>query len=138
MRDWGDERRNLSRGEFLAYVGREYAMFTLMQEAQRALNAAVPERKDLAPLVHLAVIRHSPNARAAAALAETQGATKALAALKRALGEAGNRATGDQLRAAAAAAAKRIVGTPPTQWPGFRFDPTRRFVTIEQAKDLLR
>jgi hypothetical protein len=138
MRDWGDERRNLSRGAFLKYVGSEYAMFAVMQDAQRALNAAVPERKDLAPLVHLAVIRHSPNASAATALAETQGAKKALAALRKALGKAGDRVTGDQLRAAAGVAAKEILGAPPPQWPGFQFDPVGRFVTIEQAKDLLR
>jgi hypothetical protein len=138
MRDWGDERRNLSRGAFLKYVGSEYAMFCLMQDAQRALNAAVPDRKDLAPLIHLAVIRHSPNARAATALAETQGAKKALAALKKVLGKDGTRVGGDRLRAAAGAAAKEILGAPPPQWPGFQFDPMSRFVTIEQAKDLLR
>jgi hypothetical protein len=138
MRDWGDEQRNLSRGAFLKYVGSEYARFLLMQEAQRALNAAVPDRKDLAPLVHLAVIRHSASARAATALAETQGAKKALAALKKALGKAGARPSGDQLRIAAGVAARQILGEPPPQWPGFRFDPMSRFVTIEQAKDLLR
>ncbi len=138
MRDWGDEQRNLSRGAFLKYLKGEYAMFLLMQDAQRALNAAVPDRKDLEPLVHLAVIRHSPNARAATALAETQGARKALAALKKALGKEGMRVSGDRLRAAAAVAAKDILGEPPPQWPGFRFDPMGRFVTIEQARDLLR
>lgn len=138
MRDWGDEQRNLSRGAFLKYVKSEYAVFALLQDAQRALNAAVPDRKDLAPLVHLAVIRHSPNARAATALAETQGARKALAALRKALGKEGLRVSGDRLRAAAAVAAKEILGEPPPQWPGFQFDPVGRFATIEQAKDLLR
>ncbi|MHC4547935.1 MAG: hypothetical protein ACYTEZ_04090 [Planctomycetota bacterium] len=140
MRDWGDEQRNLSRGAFLSYLRGEYAVFALIQEGQRALNLAVPGRKGLEPLVHLAVIRHCPNARAATALAETQGARKALAALGKALGKGGDyrRLGGDKLRAAAAAAAREVLGEPPPQWPGFAFDPLNRFVTVEQAKELVR
>ena len=140
MRDWGDERRNLARGAFLKYLHEEYARFALIQDAQRALNAALPARKDLEPLVHLAVIRHAPNARAATALAETQGAKRALALLKRALGRDGDlrRASGDRLRKAAGVAARAVLGEPPPQWPGFAFDPVNRFVTVEQGKDLLR
>jgi len=141
MRDWGDERRNLSRGGFLKYLRGEYAVFEAMQHAQRALNAAVPDRKGLDALVHLAVIRHSANTRAAVALAETQKGKAALAALKKALGKGVElrRATPDQLRKAAGEAAKAILGgEPPAQWPGFRFHPGSRFVAVQQAKDLTR
>ena len=140
MRDWGDERGNLSRGAFLRYVKEEYALFSILQQGQRALNAAVAGRKDLEPLVHLAVIRHSANAHAATALAETQGAKKALAELRKALGKGVDprRASADKLRAAAGAAARAILGDPPPEWPNFSFDPSSRYVSIQQAKELVR
>lgn len=139
MRDWRDERTNLSGKKYFRYLQGEYKLFEIMQIAQRAMNAAVPGRKDLGPLVHLAVIRHTKNTHAAIALAETQKATAALAALKKALGGLDvRRASSDKLRAAAGAAARAILKGPPAQWPGFQFDPKNRFVTIEQGKELAR
>jgi len=139
MNDWGDERGNLSEEDFKSYVTGEYALFDLILQAQRAMNAAIPERKELESLAHLAVVRHTENAHAAFALAETQGARGALAALKRELGrEDPRRASPDRLRSAASAAARRILGEPPGEWPGFRFEPGNRYVTIQQARDLLR
>lgn len=140
MRDWGDERRNLGNAEFLQYVTGEYAVFTVLMEAQRALNAAVPGRDDLDPLVHLAVIRHADNAHAAVALAETQGAKKALSLLKAALGRNADfaRASGDQLRQAAGEAARALLGEPPPEWPGFTFEPQSRYLTMQQARELAR
>ncbi len=140
MRDWGDERGNLPKREFESYIAREYAIFEVLLQAQRALNTAVPERKDLQPLVHLAVIRHAKNARAAVALAETQGAKKALKALRQVLGkEDYRRLTGDRIRAGAGAAARKILeNKPPPQWKGFQFDPKNRFLTLTRAEDLVR
>jgi len=140
MRDWGDERANLSREAFVTYLKGEYAVFALLRDAQRALNAAVPER-DLDDLAHLAVIRHVADAHAAVAFAETEGAKAALKALRKALGKGADvrRASPDRLRAAAGEAARGILGdAPPSQWPGFAFEPRSRFVTIQQAKELVR
>lgn len=141
MRDWSDERGNLSRADFVAYLKREYALFTMLREGQRALNAALPGRADeLQPLLALATIRHSNNARAAVALAETLGDKKALAALRIALGKTEPaRATADQLRAAAGRAARAVLGgRAPEAWPGFAFDPQSRYVTLQQARELVR
>ena len=137
-RNWGDETRNLSPAALDAYLEEEYAVFALLMAAQRALNAAAG-RKGLEPLVHLAVIRHAANAHAAYGLAESEGARGALDALKKALGgEDPARASGDRLRAAAAEAARAILGEPPAEWPGFTFDASRRFVSLERAKELVR
>ena len=140
MRDWGDERGNLSRGAFLKYLRTEYAVFEALMHAQRALNAAVPGRKGLDALVHLAVIRHSENTRAAVALAETQKNKAAIAALKKALpkGVDMNSASADKLRRAAGDAAKAVLGEAPKEWPGFQFHPSSRFVAMQHAKDLVR
>lgn len=136
--DWGDETRNLPPAALEAYLEEEYAVFALLMDAQRALNAAAG-RKGLEPLVHLAVIRHAANAHAALGLAESEGARGAVAALRKALGdEDPARASSDRLREAAAAAARAVLGEPPAEWPGFSFDPTRRFVTLERAKELVR
>jgi hypothetical protein len=138
-RDFGDETGNLSAGDLELYLKAEYALFALLMDLQRALNAAVPSRKGLDALVHLAVIRHSVNARAAVALAETEGARDALAALRKALGdEDPARASGDRLRAAAGEAARAILGDPPPEWPGFSFGAARRFEALERAKGVLR
>jgi hypothetical protein len=140
-RDWGDEKRNLRPGQLQAYLASQYALFDLLSNAQRALNAAVPDRDDLEPLVHLAVIRHADNSRAAVALAETVGGKRALAALRRALeGEKDlRRVTGDRLRRAAGEAARaELGGEVPAAWPGFRFDPQNRYLTLEQARELIR
>ena len=112
-------------------------------QAQRALNAALPEgkrRKAAEALVYLAVIRHTDSAAAAVALAEEQGATLALKALKEALGKGGDyRAIkGDQLRLAAGKAARAILWEAPKEWPGFEFDPTSRYVTMSRAEELVR
>ena len=140
MRDWGDERRNMTNTAFLRYLAEEYAVFTVIQQTQRALNAAIPTRNDLDPLVPLAVIRHSANAHAATALAQTQGAKKALAELRKALGRGAElrRVSGDRLRTAAGVAALAILKAPPAEWPGFTTTPMDRYVTIQQAKDLAR
>lgn len=136
-RDWGDESRNLSRQRYLDYLAREYRTFEAIMMGQRALNAALPHRKDLEALVHLAVIRHTANAYAAVALAETQGNKAALAALRKALGSSDWRHTSaDRLRRAAGEAARRILGREPPEWPGFSFDPTSRYVTVDQAREL--
>ena len=59
--------------------------------------------------------------------------------MRKALGNVDlRRASPDTLRAAAATAARAILGKPPAQWPGFAFDPSQRFVTIQQARDLAR
>ena len=143
MRDWGDERRNLGPRQFQAYLEEQYRLFELLQQAQRALNAALPkkERKEAEALVALAVIRHSENAWAAVALAQAQGATAALRALDEALGgEELGRQSPAKLRKAAGRAARAILGDhqPPGQWPGFDFDPSGRFATMEQARELSR
>ncbi len=136
--DWRDETRNLSPAALDAYLAEEYAVFALLMDAQRALNAAAG-RRGLEPLVHLAVIRHAANAHAALGLAESEGARGALEALKKALdGEDPGHASGDRLRAAAAEAARAILGEPPAEWPGFSFDATRRFVSLERAKELVK
>jgi len=136
--DWRDETRNLPPAALDAYLAEQYAIFALLMDAQRALNAAAGSRKDLEPLVYLAVIRHAVNAHAALGLAESEGARGALAAVKKALkGEDPARVSSDALRAAAAAAAREILGEPPPEWPGFTFDPARRFVTMERAKELV-
>lgn len=136
--DWRDETGNLPRAALEAYLDTEYAVFALVMDAQRALNAAVPSREGLEPLVHLAVIRHAANAHAAVGLAETDGAKGAIAALKKALkGEEPARASADRLRAAAAEAAKEILGEPPPEWPGFAFDPARRYVAMTRAKEIV-
>jgi hypothetical protein len=140
-RDWGDEKRNLPPEEFQAYLSEQYALFDLLSNAQRALNAAVPGRKDLEPLVHLVVIRHADNARAAVALAETRGGKRALKALREALeGDRDlRRVTGDRLRRAAGQAARALLGEEvPEEWPGFRFDPQNRYVTMDRARELSR
>lgn len=139
MRDWGDERGNLPPKAYAAYVASEYRVFELMQHAQRALNAALPPSKELDAMVHLAPIRHSANAHAAVSLAETQGGKLALAALRKALGDTDvRRASPDKLRKAAGLAARALLGEAPKPWPGFRFDPSGRYATIEQIKDLSR
>ncbi|MHC4932169.1 MAG: hypothetical protein ACYTGV_08275 [Planctomycetota bacterium] len=140
MRDWGDERGNLANREFWEYLAERYAIFELIQQAQRSLNAALPGREGVDALTHLAVIRHADNARAAVALAETQGGKEALAALRKAIGKKADlrRLSSDKIRAAAGRAARRILGEPPGQWPGFKFDPQSRFVTLQQAADLIR
>ncbi|MDH3590385.1 MAG: hypothetical protein OER88_00800, partial [Planctomycetota bacterium] len=140
MGDWGDERRNMNAVEFKRYLWLEYAVFALIQDAQRAFNASLPGRKGLAPLVHLAVIRHTANTRAAISLAQTQGADKALALLKKHLpkGMAVERAPPADVRRAAGRAARAVLGAEPPEWPGFTFDPGGLFSTIEQAKDLVR
>jgi len=141
LRDWGDEQRNLSRGDYLLYLASEYARFELILQAQRAMNLALPPRKGLDALPHLAVVRHSASPHAAVALAETQGAREALAALRKALGKGADpaRARPEALRAAAGRAAQAILGDqPPAEWPGFRYDPTSRSVTMDQAKELAR
>jgi hypothetical protein len=136
--DWRDEARNLTPAAFDAYLEEEYAIFALLMDAQRALNAA-SGRKGLEPLVHLVVIRHAANAHAALALAESEGARGAVAALRKALGdEAPERASADRLRAAAAEAARAVLGEPPPEWPGFSFDASRRFVSLERAKELVQ
>ncbi len=136
--DWRDETRNLSPAALDAYLEEEYAVFALLMDAQRALNAAAG-RKGLEPLVHLAVIRHAANRHAALGLAESEGARGAVEALGKALdGEDPARASGDRLRAAAATAARKILGEPPAEWPGFSFDASRRFVSLERAKELVR
>ena len=137
MRDWNDERVNMPREDFLRYLAEEYAVMALLMDAQRALNAAVPGRDDLDPLVHLAVIRHTPNVDAAIALAETQGAKKALQLLEKALGKDA-RPSGDRVRQAAGEAARELLGEIPPQWPNFTFDPKSRYVTIQQSKELAR
>jgi len=145
MRDWGDEKGNLSADKFQQYLAGEYAVFELLQMAQRALNARIasgknPSQKVLDALVHLAVIRHADNARAAVALAQTQKARGALAALHKALG--GNAdvrgMTGDKIRAAAGRAARELLTDPPPEWVGFTFDPQSRFLALSRAKDLTR
>jgi hypothetical protein len=139
MSDWRDERGNLSAAEYAAYLKREYRMLELLQLAQRALNAATPEPQKLEALVHLAAIRHTANAHAAVALAETQKNTAALAALRKALkGSDVRRTSSDALRAAAGEAARLVLKAAPECWPGFVFDPKNRFVTIQQARDLSR
>ncbi len=143
MRDWGDERGNLSKRAFDHYLSKRYAEFEVLMQAQRALNAALPEgkrRKAAEALVYLAVIRHTDSAAAAVALAEEQGATLALKALKEALGKGGDyRAIkGDQLRLAAGKAARAILWEAPKEWPGFEFDPTSRYVTMSRAEELVR
>jgi hypothetical protein len=136
--DWRDETGNLPKSALDAYLDTEYAVFALVMDAQRALNAAAGSRKGLDPLVHLAVIRHAANAHAAVALAETDGARDALGALRKALkDEDPARASADRLRAAAAEAARAILGEPPPEWPGFSFDPTRRFVSMTRAKEIV-
>ena len=139
VREFADEKRNLSRGAYLSYVKETSAVLAFLADAQRAFNAAVPERNDLEPLVHLAVIRHATEARAAVALADVQGGKKAIDLLKKALGETDlRRVPADHLRRAAADAARKLLKEVPPQWPGFTFDPTSRFVTVEQAKELAR
>ncbi|MGQ0613615.1 MAG: hypothetical protein ACT4PV_07765 [Planctomycetaceae bacterium] len=140
MRDWNDERGNLPPAEYARYLAGEYALFDLLLGVQRALNAVLTPRKGLEALPHLAVIRHADNVQAAVALAETQGAKEALAALRKAAGDQADfaRMSGDALRAAAAGAAREILGEPPPEWPGFRFDPESRFVALVRARDLLR
>lgn len=136
--DWRDETRNLPRAALEAYLDTEYAVFALMMDAQRALNAAAGSRKELEPLVHLAVIRHAANAHAALGLAESEGARGAVAALRKALdGEDPARVSSDRLRAAAADAARAILGDPPAEWPGFSYDASQRYVSLERAKGLV-
>ncbi len=140
MRDWGDESRNLARDEYDRYLAGEYEVLLVLQMAQRALNAAVPGRKDLEPLVHLAAVRHADNARAALALAESDGAREAVALVRKALGEKEDpaRVTSDRLRAAAAEAARALLGTPPPEWPGFDFAANGRFAALQRARELAR
>lgn len=139
MRDWNDERKNLSDSAFRDYLAREYALMELLQQAQRAMNATLPARDDLEPLVALAAIRHANTARAALALAESQGAKSALRLIRAELsGKSGARITSDQIRAAAGRAARKLLGKPPTNWSGFAFDPQGRFAAIEEARGHLR
>ncbi len=139
MRDWGDETRNLRGEELDRYLADEYEVLVLLQMAQRALNAALPGRKDLEPLVHIAAVRHADNARAALALAESDGAKEAVALVRKALGaEDPARVTGDRLRAAAAEAAKGLLGAPPPEWPGFDFAARGRFAALQRARELAR
>ncbi|MFB3066865.1 MAG: hypothetical protein ACE10D_10180 [Planctomycetota bacterium] len=143
MRDWGDERTNLSKRAFDHYLSKRYAEFEVLMQAQRALNAALPEgkrRKAAEALVYLAVIRHTDSAAAAVALVEDQGAKMALRALKEAVGKGRDyrRMKGDQLRLAAGRAARAILWEAPEEWPGFQFDPTSRYVTMSRAEELVR
>lgn len=136
--DWRDETGNLPPAALEAYLDTEYAVFALVMDTQRALNAAAGSRKGLEPLVHLAVIRHAANAHAATGLAETDGARDAIAALRKALkGEEPARASADRLRAAAAEAARAVLGEPPPEWPGFSFDPSRRYIAMTRAKEIV-
>jgi len=139
QRDWADETRNLPAAALDGYLEEQYAVFALLMDAQRALNAAAGSGKELEPLVHLALIRHAANAHAAVALAETQGARQALAALKKALGhEDPASASADRLRAAAGEAARALLEKPPAAWPAFRFEATLRFVALERAREAVR
>lgn len=139
MRDWGDERGHLDDAAFRDYLAREYALLDLLEQAQRALNLLAPGRKGLEALVPLAMVRHADNARAAFALAEARGGKEAAAALRRALGgDEPSRASSDALRAAAARAAREILGEPPKEWRGFSFDPGSRFVTLQRLRELIR
>jgi len=142
MADWGDERTNLSGAEYQRYLNEEYARFELLMAAQHVMLQALPEkrRKACEPLSALAAIRHSANSRAALALAETLGRKKAVAAVRKELGaNAGRRrVSSDDVRNAAAKAARRILGDAPPEWPGFAFDPQSRVVTLEQTREILR
>lgn len=135
MRDWSDERANLGDEAFRAYVAGEYARFELLAAAQRVMNASLPGRK-LEPLVPLAVVRHANAARSAAALAEMNGDKAALKLLR--AGMPRGRASSDAIRAAAAAAARKLLGRAPEEWRGFAFDPTQRYATLQEAKEHLR
>ncbi len=139
QRDWADERGNMKPAAYQAYLRDEYAAFALIQQAQRALNASLP-RQDLKPLVALAVIRHTPNTRAAIALAQTQKATKALKLLQKHLpkGTSLERGAPDAVRRAAGRAAAELLGELPPEWKGFNPQPMGIFTTIEQAKDLCK
>ena len=139
QRDWADERRNMNAADFQAYLRDEYAVFHMLQHAQRALNAKLG-RKDLEPLVALVVIRHTPNTRAALALAQTQKASAALKLLAEQLpkGTPLARAAPHAVRRAAGAAAAKLLGATPAAWPGFNPQPFGIFATIEQAKDLAK
>lgn len=139
MRDWNDESGHLAPAAMQAYLREEYALLDALQQAQRALNAAVPGRRNIEALVPIAMVRHADNAHAALALALLSGVRGAPEALRRALGAVDERTrTGDQIRAAAAAAAREILGDPPAEWPGFRFDPANRYITLQRCRDLLR
>jgi len=138
--DWGDERRNLDAQAFADYLAREYSRFELLELVQRVLNARVPDRPELEALVALATIRHAENPHAALALAETRKARAALKALRKAAGgEDPSRLSPDVLRARAGDAAGAVLGgPPPAEWPGFRVNPTQRFVTMQRAAELTR
>lgn len=143
MRDWGDEKGNLDPAAYAAYLGREYRTFAVLHAAQRALNLAAEGLDDedkAEALVHLAAIRHTPNAHAAIALAEAAGAKLALAELRKCLpGRAEfGRASADALRRAAGEAARSILGKEPPFWPAFSFTPMSRFVAVQRAEELAR
>jgi len=135
MRDWSDERGNLDDAAFRDYVATEYARFELLAAAQRVMSASLPARK-LDALESLAVIRHANAARAAVALAETRKDKQALKLLATELPK--GRVSSDQIRAAAGRAARTLLGAPPAEWKGFAFDPTERYVTLQEAKEHLR
>ena len=135
MRDWNDERGNLDDAAFREYLAGEYALFELLGAAQRVMNESVDAKK-LEPLIALAVIRHANNARAAVALAETQKRKAALKLLEAELPK--GQASSDQVRAAAARAARKLVGTAPGAWHGFTFDPQQRYATLQEAREHLR
>ena len=142
MADWGDERTNLSPKEYQRYLAEEYARFELLMNVQRAMLDALPEkrRKSLQPMIALAAIRHSANSRAALALAETLKHDAAVKLVRKELGgDAGRgRVSSDRVRAAAAKAARALLGEAPPEWPAFAFDPQSRVVTLEQTKEILR
>jgi len=142
MTDWSDERGNLGASAYRLYLAREYALFELLMDAQRVMLEALPEksRRVLEPLVALAAIRHADNSRAALALAETLGMKKAVKLVQAELGgRAGRRPSSDKVRAAAASAARKLLGgRPPAEWRGFAFDPHGRIAMLQQARELLR
>ena len=142
MSDWGDERGNLGPAEYQRYLAREYALFELLMDSQRVMLQALPEKRRRAfePLVALAAVRHADNSRAALALAETLGMKAAVKLVRAELGgRVGRRPSSDKVRAAASAAARKLLGgRPPTEWRGFAFDPHGRVAMLQQARELLR
>jgi hypothetical protein len=139
MQDWKDEQKNLSADEYRKFLAGEYALFELLQQAQRAMNATIPNRRDLEPLIALAAIRHANSARAALALAGSQGGVEALRLMRAELPQNSTaRVSSDQIRAAAGRAARKVLGKPPAAWKGFRFDPEERFAALAEARGHLR
>lgn len=140
QRDWSDERGNLAPEAYRRFLAAEYALLETLESLQRALNAVVPDAERLEALVPLAAIRHADAAHAALSLAETRGAKRALEAMREVAGKGADlgRLTGDALRENAAAAAAAILRQPPSEWPGFRFEPAGRHAALARVRDLLR